>query len=49
MKISSRYSEEGKILHHQEPKSVEVFQFLNPQYLDVTARIGGGKSPVAAL
>ena len=25
------YCEEGKILHHQEPKSVEIFQFLSPQ------------------
>ena len=25
------YCEEGKILHNQEPKSVEIFQFLSPQ------------------
>ena len=23
--------DEGKILHNQEPKSVEIFQFLSPQ------------------
>ena len=25
------YCEEGKIFHNQEPKSLEIFQFLSPQ------------------